>query len=142
VGLRYTAPVSLTDWLAAVSAPVSLAGTQAGISEYERKLQREDAVRQKAEEGAPSACLPAAAERSASCSPAPARGDALRSTTGSVCVPDLIAMEREEAELIARLKKAQEAQANAFSELEHALMTEVRVSPKRATKTASVLSPR
>jgi hypothetical protein len=43
-------------------------------------------------------------------------------------VPDLIAMEREEAELIARLKKAQEAQANAFSELEHALMTEVRVS--------------
>ena len=57
-------------------------------------------------------------------------------------MPDLIAMEREEAELIARLKKAQEAQANAFSELEHALMTEVRVSPKRATKTASVLSPR
>ena len=56
-------------------------------------------------------------------------------------MPDLIAMEREEAELIARLKKAQEAQANAFSELEHALMTEVRVSPKRATKNASVLSP-
>jgi hypothetical protein len=96
---------------------------------------------------------------------------------------DLIAMEREEAELIARLKRAQEAQvlgvwctpagpgpggsnptdwhcpalrprlastlpyllraqANAFSELEHALMTEVRVSPKRATKTASVISPR
>ena len=99
-------------------------------------------MRQKAEEGAPSVYLPAAAERSASCSPAPARGDALRSTTGSVCVPDLIAMEREEAELIARLKKAQEAQANAFSELEHALMTEVRVSPKRATKNASVLSPR
>ena len=80
-----------------------------GCSEYDRKMRKEDEIRSQAEAG-----RPRIQQRP-------------EWNSGITLFLELLNMEREEAELISRLKRAQEAQASAFSQLEAALIVRVAV---------------